>query len=116
MGTMLLLAGMVASFFGSAEPSVAVVAEAEAFEAAWAAWEGGVCSSHNSCATCIEDTACGWCTGRSVTTHCATVFSHSPLAACCVRMSMSVCVCVCVCVCASVRLCLCVCASVRLWL
>eukprot|EP01043_Picozoa_sp_COSAG02_P075689 COSAG02_NODE_15728_length_1145_cov_12.231511_2_plen_73_part_01 len=59
MGTMLLLAGMVASFFGSAEPSVAVVAEAEAFEAAWAAWEGGVCSSHNSCATCIEDTACG---------------------------------------------------------
>ena len=35
-----------------------------AFEEAWSAWERGVCSSHNSCATCIKDTACGWCTGR----------------------------------------------------
>jgi hypothetical protein len=47
---------------GEAGAAVAAAAGG-AFEEAWEAWEQGVCSSHNSCATCIADKACGWCTG-----------------------------------------------------
>ena len=43
--------------------AAAAAAAGGAFEEAWEAWEQGVCSSHNSCATCIADKACGWCTG-----------------------------------------------------